>query len=1264
MKTKILFLTLLCVNIISAQLEKAEIYGIGTKITYYMNECGNSIPEAQNKLTFCDSDNNLGVVEKSFGLNDHAIKKIIPNHFNDDEVFLTQNGFSIRKTNGEWENIPRGAIPRGGNGEAAQLEYAVVNNLGQLIFTNGQNYGFQYYDITTKTFDIISYGTTGTNAFYTTKDLAQDTVNGVTYILGRRSISWDIFKFENGILSHINNINSISGSNFNRKLHYKDNKLYLGTTTGLYQLDTSDGSIDNTYLTDSSNYITSVRDIADDNFGNIWVANRYVSNNSAIYKIDLSDDSITAYQLNDSSGLNVLFFNLVVNDAGKVYAVAESNLCGIAELDISSGNPVWTTTTTQDFDDLGFPMMGCNRFVSKHNNKIYLSKTSHSFSSEQGKLEAIVIDDQGNLSGITDNEPTNIARRMLGGQPNAYPSDDGIWYHSSSFVMHIDSTDTFQRFFNSEIGSSNNGFTLDQDKRPTFANTNTLHKFYTPFVFETDDTPNGITQIKKYKDQIWVYSEFEFKLFTYLNNQLVNTIDLGSEYNGFFKFAPGLNDDVYFADRNNGTFYLKKFDMISQATTTLTAPDIGSVRNIIALPSGNMAIICWSGIFVYDGQQLQAFTDADFPGITSLHKGIVNTDGDLFILNREGRRVYIIKDFETTNPDFSTLQFNTGFGGLLPFSWFTNMNSISLDQDGHLWLNRTGSMFKFTVDNTSPQFLNEGVTYGITGLVYIDLNENDQFDDGEAFANQKVAMRTSNKTYETTSNPDGTYFFPYFEGAVDYEITLPTLSPLVVCDDRQRQITPTNLDQNTTLSNFKLLQKNIGSLLVKSSDKEGAWAFSRTGFENTYTTAIGNISFTKTFSNVSLKYAFYNDEDNLGDELPDINDINVYKLEPNSNFHLIENISINPRNHHWDLSVPPSDYTQTSITANPVVTQVTDSTEIDLNLGDINPLDTFIIEIESDLYDPEDFGNVIINAVVEVTSSDFETGTSNNTYFLVPIDPNDPIGFPPLAGPYRSPEEVYAEPPYIEPKEVYSNGPFRSLVQSSFDPNDKLTNPGLPEGVNEIPLNQEWITYTVRFQNEGNFSAKDVFIVDELNPKLDPFSLMPLESSHPYTMESISKDDEFFIKFNFNDIFLDFQANDEEASQGHITFMVKAKDDVALGDIVSNQAEIYFDQNPPIITNLVQHEFIEETLSNSNFINPKADIKIWPNPARGILNIQHDFASKYQVAIYDIQGRLLFDQKFKSNQDQIDVSALDKGIYILSIKSQSGQQDHMKFIKN
>ncbi len=89
MKTKILFfLIALYCHMVSAQIQKAEVYSTGTKITYYPNECGNDIPEAENKLTFCDANNTLGVIEKSYGLNDHSIKNIVPNYFNDDVVFV------------------------------------------------------------------------------------------------------------------------------------------------------------------------------------------------------------------------------------------------------------------------------------------------------------------------------------------------------------------------------------------------------------------------------------------------------------------------------------------------------------------------------------------------------------------------------------------------------------------------------------------------------------------------------------------------------------------------------------------------------------------------------------------------------------------------------------------------------------------------------------------------------------------------------------------------------------------------------------------------------------------------------------------------------------------------------------------------------------------------------------------------------------------------------------------------------------------------
>ena len=84
-----------------AQLNKAEVFLNGTKPSFYPNECGNTIPEAAGKLTFCDKIDNLGVVDRSYGLNARRVERMLPNHFNDDEFYVTTNGLSIRNLMGE-----------------------------------------------------------------------------------------------------------------------------------------------------------------------------------------------------------------------------------------------------------------------------------------------------------------------------------------------------------------------------------------------------------------------------------------------------------------------------------------------------------------------------------------------------------------------------------------------------------------------------------------------------------------------------------------------------------------------------------------------------------------------------------------------------------------------------------------------------------------------------------------------------------------------------------------------------------------------------------------------------------------------------------------------------------------------------------------------------------------------------------------------------------------------------------------------------------
>ena len=288
-------------------------------------------------------------------------------------------------------------------------------------------------------------------------------------------------------------------------------------------------------------------------------------------------------------------------------------------------------------------------------------------------------------------------------------------------------------------------------------------------------------------------------------------------------------------------------------------------------------------------------------------------------------------------------------------------------------------------------------------------------------------------------------------------------------------------------------------------------------------------------------------------------------------------------------------------------------------LPQISPLDTYILEVKTELFTPSSNGSVISYGVKKTSSNDYGDGLPEQTVVeLFPKNPEIPGGLP--VGPYIDPDGVYDEPPYMPREDVYSDGPYDAPIRSSYDPNDKLVNPGVPEALNEIPLNEKWLTYTIRFQNEGNFSAKDIFVVDSLDQKFDKYSLTLLESSHPLSIETIKSNDENIVKFNFNDIYLDYTANDELASQGYLKYMIKAKEDVIIGDIMENRAAIYFDQNEPIITNLTQNEYVEVVLSINQFDEDKQSVKLWPNPVDNMVNVKLSEALPFKVSITNLLG--------------------------------------------
>ncbi|NRA92380.1 MAG: T9SS type A sorting domain-containing protein, partial [Psychroserpens sp.] len=605
-----------------------------------------------------------------------------------------------------------------------------------------------------------------------------------------------------------------------------------------------------------------------------------------------------------------------------------------------------------------------------------------------------------------------------------------------------------------------------------------------------------------------------------------------------------------------------------------------------------------------------------------------------------------------------------GSNSILPSFGHYRPSDISIDNQGAIWTHASGHTFKLTDTDTAKEYRTEGESYTISGLVYNDVNENDSFDAGEGYNGQLVALNINNEVYETFTRNDGTYQFFLYEENANYSITLPTLGNYVTATNREIQVSVGTTDQNYPNNDFELEPRFINSLVVKSSSKLGAFGFVRDGFENTFTTAIGNVSATQTYSNLELTYVFKNRDEESTNVLPDIQTINVYKLDPNGANPLIENVTISPRSNQWAIDTNPVNYTQTELSISPDITQTNQSIEISFTLPDINPYDVFIIEIETELFDPVENGTIIDYGVSSISSSNFTDGDDNpinSPIVFIPVADRDPnqSGFPPdFPEPYVDPDSPYVEPPFRPRKQVYAPGPVSTPILSSYDPNDKLVDGGVADIINDTDINRKWLTYTIRFENTGNFSAKDIVITDVLDENLDPNSIIVLEASHAYEVDIVRDGNaDYIVKFSFNNIFLPF---DDENNDGFIRFLIKADEAIVEETIVNNQARIYFDQNPPIITNIIQNRFIEiEPLSIAEN-TLKTGIKIYPNPAFEEIHVEN-VTNLVSLELYTLEGKLIKSVKAKNT---LNVANLNVGIYILNIDLGSTSQRRKIIIKN
>lgn len=212
-------------------------------------------------------------------------------------------------------------------------------------------------------------------------------------------------------------------------------------------------------------------------------------------------------------------------------------------------------------------------------------------------------------------------------------------------------------------------------------------------------------------------------------------------------------------------------------------------------------------------------------------------------------------------------------------------------------------------------------------------------------------------------------------------------------------------------------------------------------------------------------------------------------------------------------------------------------------------------------------------------------------------------------------------------------------VQNSFDPNDKNCLEGSTISPSKIG---DYVHYMIRFENSGTDIAQNVVIKDIIDDtKFEISTLQFVDSSHS-CITKISNGNR--VEFIFEEINLPF--NDAN-NDGYIVFKIKSKSTLVVGDQITNNANIYFDYNAPIATNIATSTY--QALNNIDFSFGDY-FTLSPVPAKDFLNI----TSKQQVeiksiSVYNMLGQLV--QTFINPSNTIDVSILKSGSYILKITS-------------
>jgi uncharacterized repeat protein (TIGR01451 family) len=235
-------------------------------------------------------------------------------------------------------------------------------------------------------------------------------------------------------------------------------------------------------------------------------------------------------------------------------------------------------------------------------------------------------------------------------------------------------------------------------------------------------------------------------------------------------------------------------------------------------------------------------------------------------------------------------------------------------------------------------------------------------------------------------------------------------------------------------------------------------------------------------------------------------------------------------------------------------------------------------------------------------------------------------------------------PGYIDANASCDMDTVHQVSLASWDPNDKMVSP-LGVGPEGRIHNDQWLDYTIVFQNTGTSPAVNVILLDTLDNNLDIATLELKDASHSYQAQLENRE----LKWIFSNILLPDSGTDYDNSSGFASFRIRPLNPLADGTPILNTASIYFDYNEEVRTQTTINT-IDYFLALNDLEGTATSITLRPNPFSRFTTISIEGSeAPYELRVMDALGKLVKHEKAIANTFKIERESLAAGMYTYQV---------------